>query len=65
MENPRANRLKGDLAAQGRYAAFVEALGGPHNDTEAELLVMLSRLLSNGEVATLLVLLIRKIEKKG
>jgi hypothetical protein len=48
--------LKGNLRAQDRYGALAAVLGQPTNDAEAALLVMLARLLSDEETATLLVM---------
>jgi hypothetical protein len=53
------SQLRGDLPAQDRYAAMVSAVGQPDNVAEGALLVMLARLLSDAETATLISLINR------
>jgi hypothetical protein len=53
------SQLRGDLRAQDRYGALVAVVGEPANETEAALLVLLARLLSDAEVATLILLIQR------
>jgi hypothetical protein len=50
------SQLHGDLRAQGRFGVLVGAVGEPADDEEAALLVLLARLLSDAEIATLIVL---------
>jgi hypothetical protein len=49
-------QLRGDLRAQNRYGALTALLGEPNNHGEGALLVMLARLLSDAEIASLIVL---------
>jgi hypothetical protein len=57
-------RLRGDLRAQTRFGALVQVLGEPQGDAEGSLLVLLARLLSDEEVAMLL-LLVQRISHAG
>jgi hypothetical protein len=54
MSEP-THMLREDLRALDRYGALVAALGDPRDNTEGALLVILARLLSDQETATLIV----------
>jgi hypothetical protein len=56
-EPPR--ELRGDLAAQSRYAELVGVLGDPEERSERSVLLLLARLLSQDETRRLLVLIRR------
>jgi hypothetical protein len=64
MGKPMA-QLRGDLRAQDRYGALAALLGEPINHGEGALLVMLARLLSDAEIASLIVLITRTGESAG
>jgi hypothetical protein len=51
--------LKGDLRARDRFGILTSVLGEPRDEAEAAMLVLLARLLSDVEVATLIVLVNR------
>jgi hypothetical protein len=52
--------LRGNLRALDRYGTLVHALGSPRDEVEQSLLVMLARLLSDEELATLLMIVKRR-----
>jgi hypothetical protein len=54
MSEP-THMLREDLRALDRYGALVAALGDPRDNTKGALLVILARLLSDQETATLIV----------
>ena len=60
MNDPTHRGLRGDLWAQARYAQLVTLFREPQTGPETDLLVMLSRLLSNGEIG-LLVSMVRRL----
>jgi hypothetical protein len=65
MNDPTHRGLRGDLWAQARFAQLTEAgLGEPQSGPETELLVLLSRLLSDAEVE-LLVGMVRRVADLG
>jgi hypothetical protein len=49
MNDPTHRGLRGDLWAQARFADLVTLLGEPQSGRETDLLVMLSRLMSDAE----------------
>jgi hypothetical protein len=51
--------LRGDLAAQSRYAELIGVLGEPQDRAERNLLFLLARLLSTDEARRLLVMVRR------
>jgi hypothetical protein len=57
-------RLRGDLRAQTRFGALARALGDPKTEPEGALLVLLARLLSDEEIATL-ILLVKRASQAG
>jgi len=65
MTDPTHRGLRGDLWAQARFAQLTEAgLGEPQSGPETELLVLLSRLLSDAEIELLVGMVRRVVEKK-
>jgi hypothetical protein len=61
-ERPR--ELRGDLAAQSRYAELIGVLGEPDDRPERNLLFLLARLLNTDETRRLLVM-IRRAMRAG